>query len=160
MKTLPHSQASLLRNTNIEVVQAWRGWYFFLHMNSVKSREGVERSHLYVGIPVLRTGKRTKIAGNLLHLPSYSYQGGANIIHTKHWIHSLKKHAKLCLSVLKTGPISIVSLSHENMKTHSWLHGPGYVFTQISKVNHTADRETSLAQFNQKISEGEGERES
>ena len=49
---------------------------FFLHMNSVKSREGVERSHLYVGIPVLRTGKRTKIAGNLLHLPCYSYQGG------------------------------------------------------------------------------------
>ena len=75
MKTLPHSQAFLLRNVNIEVVQAWRGWYF-LHMNSVKSREGVERPHLYVGIPVLRTGKRTKVVGNLLHLPSYSYRGG------------------------------------------------------------------------------------
>ena len=39
--TEPHSQASLLQNVNIEVVQA--GPDIFSHVSSVKGREGVER---------------------------------------------------------------------------------------------------------------------
>ena len=75
---------------------------------------------MYVSIPILRTGKRTKVTYYTYLAIAIEGGGGrgGGKYHT-HQIHSLKKHAKLCLSVLKTGPISIVSLLHENMKTHS-----------------------------------------
>jgi len=59
----------MLWNVNIEVVQAWTAWYFFLTWAP--------------SYPRLRTGKRARymyqVVGNLLHTSSYQ---GLNITHT------------------------------------------------------------------------------
>ena len=48
--------------------------------------------------PWLRTGKRAKVLGNLLHISSYR---ASNIIHTEHWTYSwVEQRAKHCLSAL------------------------------------------------------------
>ena len=59
-----------------------RASYFFVTWAASK----VERRLIVHGCTrSLRTGKRTKVAGNLLHTSSYQ---GLNIVHTKSWTHS------------------------------------------------------------------------
>ena len=69
----------MLRNANIEVVEAWRTWYFF-HVRSGKGRCEVDATLIVHGCMRLRTEKGTEVAGNLLHVSSYRV---SNIIHTK-----------------------------------------------------------------------------
>ena len=52
----------------------------FCHVKSAKGREEVERTSLCVGVRKLRTGKRPKVAGNLVHISSYR---ASSIIHTE-----------------------------------------------------------------------------
>ena len=41
----------MLWNTSIEVVQAWRAWYFCHVKALIKVREGVEKPYLCMGVP-------------------------------------------------------------------------------------------------------------
>ena len=80
-----HSQAFLLWNTDIEVVQVGRAWDFLLlFFISREQRQGQRRGRetlIVRGHPQrLITGKRAKLAGNLLHVSSYR---GSSIVHTE-----------------------------------------------------------------------------
>ena len=80
----------------------------------------------------LRTGKRAKVAGNLLHISSY---WGANIIHTERWFEHkagwiMLKKLPFCSK--NSGPSSITSWSHE--KRYQALHAfhvPGSLGTRL-----------------------------
>ena len=54
----------------------------FSHVKSAKDRHKVDATLIVRGHMSLRTGKRAKIAGNLLHVSSYR---ASNIIHTECW---------------------------------------------------------------------------
>ena len=52
----------------------------FCHVKSAKGRKEVEKLNCAWAYPRLRTGKRAKVAGNLLHVSSYR---ALNNIHTE-----------------------------------------------------------------------------
>ena len=76
---VPGSQAPRLQNVNTEGVESL---VFFCNVKSAKGRERVARETLIVRgrTQRLRTGKRVKVAGYLLHVSCY---WGANIINPK-----------------------------------------------------------------------------
>ena len=60
----------MLRNTNIEVVQACRAWLFFLKCEQRQGLEGIERPYLCIGIPETQQEKRGQQATYYIY-PSY-----------------------------------------------------------------------------------------
>ena len=52
----------------------------YSHVRTLKDRKAVEDLNCAWAYPRLRTGKRAKVAANLLHVSSYR---GLNIIHTE-----------------------------------------------------------------------------
>ena len=90
---VPGSQAPRLQNVNTEGVESL---VFFCNVKSAKGRERVARETLIVRgrTQRLRTGKRVKVAGYLLHVSCY---WGANIINPKRsthgWLNNLENVA-------------------------------------------------------------------
>ena len=63
---LPHSGMK-----TFEVMRVWRTWYFFSHEHRQRLTRGRHHLNCAWAYPRLRTGKRVKVAGNLLHVSSY-----------------------------------------------------------------------------------------
>ena len=65
----------------IEFMHVERVWYYFSRENPQRQKGGRKTLIACGRTQGLRTGKRAKVAGNLLHIYSY---WGANILHTEH----------------------------------------------------------------------------
>ena len=67
--TIASLPGSLAPNPNIEIMQAWRAWYF-LSREKCKGREGVERLRAWA---YLKTQNREKSEGSwqLIHVSCY-----------------------------------------------------------------------------------------
>ena len=99
----------------IELVCAERAWYFFSREHCQRQNGGKTTLIACGRTQRLRTGKRAKVAGNLLLVSSYR---GANIIHTERWTQITRKMLPLCSK--NSGPNLVTSWSRE--KIYQALH--------------------------------------